>query len=187
MSVTSQSSMDPEFKYTCTSTAGSNKISQWGLENGFSSATKIQCVCCTHISIEYTLPFPPWTKHLSTDWSMCQISGLNFDSKLSWEPCLWQLHLKCERTFNILRFLSGSLWGGNRTVKFFGCDVESGEPPLSLYRDVLLCSYTTRLTAHPHHLSYSAVVHRNACYGYEKHCSFLACGFTLPTMFRKHP
>jgi len=37
---------------------------------------------------------------------------------------------------------------------------ESGGPLLHFQRDLLLCSYTARLAAHPHHLCYSAVHHK---------------------------
>jgi hypothetical protein len=46
--------------------------------------------------------------------------------------------------------------------------VESGESPLSLQRNLILCSVWRRAT-HPSHPSYSVVFHRTNCYRYELH------------------
>jgi hypothetical protein len=131
--------------------------------------------------------------------------GLIFDSKVSWEPHIWQLRLMCEKTFSILKVFSGSSWGRDRTVLLWlhyavihskidyirfiyssasksklsildpiysagichatgtihtscltSIYAESGEP-FHLHSDLLLCSYSAELRAHPHHPSYSVV------------------------------
>lgn len=41
---------------------------------------------------------------------------LIFDSEPCWEPHLWQLWCKCEKTLNMQRFLSHSSWGNDITV-----------------------------------------------------------------------
>jgi hypothetical protein len=51
-------------------------------------------------------PFAPSVKFL----------GLLLDSKLTWEPHLWWLWVKCERSHRILQILIGSSWGGDQMV-----------------------------------------------------------------------
>jgi hypothetical protein len=41
---------------------------------------------------------------------------LFLDSKLSWEPHLWWLRVKCQESLNVLKVLFGRTWGGDRTV-----------------------------------------------------------------------
>jgi hypothetical protein len=45
--------------------------------------------------------------------------------------------------------------------------VKLGEQPLSLWRDLLLCSYAARLAGHPQHASYSVVFFPTLHYMYE--------------------
>lgn len=96
-----------------------NRLSRWALENGFSfSPVKTQCVHFTRmrdlhphpsiISNNSSLPFVPRGKFL----------GLTLDSKLTLEPHLKWLRLKCELSQNVLRILSGRSWGPDWTVMF---------------------------------------------------------------------
>ena len=40
--------------------------------------------------------------------------GLIFDSKLTWEPCIRNLKIKCMKAVDILKVLSNNKWGADR-------------------------------------------------------------------------
>jgi hypothetical protein len=92
-----------------------NCLSWWAVENGFFfSSDKTQCVHFTcvrglhaHTSLHVsniTLPFVMMVKFL----------GLIVDTKLSWEPHLRYLLVKCEQSLNVLEVLFGRSWGGDQ-------------------------------------------------------------------------
>jgi hypothetical protein len=84
-----------------------NRLSRWALG---SSPDKTQCVqfirlSCLHPQLslflrDSALSFVPTVKFL----------GLILDSKLSWEPHLRWLRVKCEWPLNVLKVLSGKSW-----------------------------------------------------------------------------
>ena len=94
-----------------------NNIEDWATENGFTfSKTKTQCVhFCQirqlhldpHLTI-YGSPIPVVSE--------AKFLGLLFDNKLSFIPHIKALKAKCLKAFDILKVLSSSDWGGDRTV-----------------------------------------------------------------------
>ena len=94
-----------------------NNIEDWATENGFKfSKTKTQCVhFCQirqlhldpHLTI-YGSPIP--------FVSEAKFLGLLFDNKLSFIPHIKALKAKCLKALDILKVLSSSDWGGDRTV-----------------------------------------------------------------------
>ena len=89
-----------------------NNIEDWATENGFKfSKTKTQCVhFCQirqlHLDPHLTIPVVSEAKFL----------GLLFDNKLSFIPHIKALKAKCLKALDILKVLSSSDWGGDRTV-----------------------------------------------------------------------
>jgi hypothetical protein len=139
--------------------------------------------------------------------------GLTFNSKDCLEPPIRHLSVKCERSLNISKDLSGRSWDGQRAVTLrlyralirlkvdygrfvYGSaeksklsikeaaqnaglclatgafrssrleilQVESGEPPLLVRRNLLLCNYVARLAMQPVRPSYRAVFHHSFRY-----------------------
>ena len=94
-----------------------NNIEDWATENGFKfSKTKTQCVhFCQirqlhldpHLTI-YGSPIPVVSE--------AKFLGLLFDNKLSFIPHIKALKAKCLKALDILKVLSISDWGGDRTV-----------------------------------------------------------------------
>ena len=94
-----------------------NNIEDWATENGFKfSKTKTQCVhFCQirqlhldpHLTI-YGSPIPVVSE--------AKFLGLLFDNKLSFIPHIKALKAKCLKALDILKVLSSSDWGGDRTV-----------------------------------------------------------------------
>ena len=94
-----------------------NNIEDWATKNGFKfSKTKTQCVhFCQirqlhldpHLTI-YGSPIPVVSE--------AKFLGLSFDNKLSFIPHIKALKAKCLKALDILKVLSSSDWGGDRTV-----------------------------------------------------------------------
>ena len=94
-----------------------NNIEDWATENGFKfSKTKTQCVhFCQirqlhldpHLTI-YGSPIPVVSE--------TKFLGLLFDNKLSFIPHIKALKAKCLKALDIIKVLSSSDWGGDRTV-----------------------------------------------------------------------
>ena len=94
-----------------------NNIEDWATENGFMfSNTKSQCV---HFCQIRQLHLDP---HLTIHGSPIPVVseatslGLLFDNKLSFIPHIKALKAKCLKALDILKILSSSDWGGDRTV-----------------------------------------------------------------------
>ena len=96
---------------------GLNNIEDLATETGFKfSKTKPQCVhFCQirqlhldpHLTI-YGSPIPVVSE--------AKFLGLLFDNKLSFIPHIKALKAKCLKALDILKVLSSSDWGGDRTV-----------------------------------------------------------------------
>ena len=94
-----------------------NKLVSWADRTGFKfSETKTTCM---HFSRHrglfpdpdiylkgQALPFTNYVKFL----------GLWFDTKLNWKEQVKQLKIKCQSSLNLLRVLTGTRWGADRTV-----------------------------------------------------------------------
>ena len=94
-----------------------NKVETWATENGFKfSKTKTQCVhFCQLRGLHpdpvlniYGSPIPVVEE--------AKFLGLLFDKKLSSIPHIKALKAKCLKTLDILKVLSNTNWGGDRSV-----------------------------------------------------------------------
>ena len=94
-----------------------NRIENWALKNGFKfSKSKTQCVhFCQLRKIHddpelylYRSPIP-----VVDDFKFI---GLIFNRKLSFIPHIKYLKVKCLKALNLLKFLSHTNWGADRTV-----------------------------------------------------------------------
>ena len=94
-----------------------NKVETWATENGFKfSKTKTQCVhFCQLRSLHldpvlniYESPIPVVEE--------ARFLGLLFDKKLSFIPHIKALKAKCLNALDILKVLSNTNWGGDRSV-----------------------------------------------------------------------
>ena len=81
-----------------------NKIENWATSNGFEfSKSKTQCV---HFCQLITIPVVEESKFL----------GILFDRKLSFIPHIKYLKAKCFKALNLLKVLSHTSWGADRTT-----------------------------------------------------------------------
>ena len=94
-----------------------NKVETWATENGFKfSKTKTQCVhFCQLRSLHpdpvlniYGSPIPVVEE--------AKFLGLLFDKKLSFIPHIKALKAKCLKALDVLKVLSNTNWGGDRSV-----------------------------------------------------------------------
>ena len=94
-----------------------NKVETWATENGFKfSKTKIQCVhFCQLRGLHpdpvlniYGSPIPVGEE--------AKFLGLLFDKKLSFIPHIKALKAKCLKSLDVLKVLSNTNWGGDRSV-----------------------------------------------------------------------
>ena len=94
-----------------------NKVETWTTENGFKfSKTKTQCVhFCQLRGLHpdpvlniYGLPIPVVEE--------AKFLGLLFDKKLSFIPHIKALKAKCLKALDVLKVLSNTNWGGDRSV-----------------------------------------------------------------------
>ncbi|MES9994020.1 MAG: reverse transcriptase domain-containing protein, partial [Candidatus Thiodiazotropha sp.] len=94
-----------------------NKVETWATENGFKfSKTKTQCVhFCQLRGLHpdpvlniYGSPIPVVNE--------AKFLGLLFDKKLTFIPHIKALKAKCLKALDILKVLSNTSWGGDRTV-----------------------------------------------------------------------
>ena len=94
-----------------------NNIEDWATENGFKfSKTKTQCVHFWQIRQLHLDPhLTIYGSRIPVD-SEAKFLGLLFDNKLLFIPHIKALKAKCLKALDILRVLSGSDWGGDRTV-----------------------------------------------------------------------
>src|SRR5207253_3412195 len=94
-----------------------NSACSWIGANGFRfSASKTVCVHFSRIRGLYIDPELRLGREPIPVAPQARFLGLLFDNRLTWIPHLRQLKDKCFRAMNILRVLSGSSWGADRTV-----------------------------------------------------------------------
>jgi hypothetical protein len=90
-----------------------NRLSQWALRNSFSfSAAKTQSVHFLRLRGVHPPPVLYLNNHALPVVPSAKFLGLVLDSRLSWEPHLWQLRASCKRSLNVLHIFSGASWGG---------------------------------------------------------------------------
>ena len=94
-----------------------NNIEDWTTENGFKfSKTNTQCVHFCQIGQLHLDPYLTIYGGPITVVREAKFLGLLFDNKLSFIPHIKALNAKCLKVFDILKVLSSSDWGGDRTV-----------------------------------------------------------------------
>ena len=97
--------------------ANLNRIENWALENGFKfSKTKTQCV---HFCQQHRLHPDPVLKIYGSQIPFvdeAKFLGLIFDRKLNFISHIKNLKQKCQKALNIMKVLSSTDWGGDKTT-----------------------------------------------------------------------
>ena len=92
--------------------------------------------------------------------------GLIWDIKLTFEPHIKYLKARCQKSLNILKVLSRTEWGADRTTPVESLYVEAHEPPLEIRREKLALQYSIKLKANPGKPAYDVVFnpkYQNLC------------------------
>jgi hypothetical protein len=126
-----------------------NHLSHWALQNGFSFSTaRTECMHFTRL----------WGLHSSTSLYLNN-RALPFTSEIMVVSCTappQSLRSVLDPVHNTGIHLAT---GAFHTSQIESLYVESGEPSLSLRRNLLLCSHTTKLATQPNRPSYGAIFH----------------------------
>ena len=94
-----------------------NKVETWATENGFKfSETKTQCVHFCQIRGLHPDPVPNIYGSPIPVVEEVKFLGLLFDKKLSFIPHIKALKAKCLKAFDVLKVLSKTSLGGDRSV-----------------------------------------------------------------------
>ncbi|GFV78767.1 probable RNA-directed DNA polymerase from transposon X-element [Trichonephila clavipes] len=150
-----------------------NRLVKWCDENGHTiSPSKSSCVHFCRKSNLHPDPFIHIRNIQIPVVSEVRFHGVIFDSKLTFLSHVLYLRKKCERSLNILKVLSNTLWGADRVSLLrvyqalilsrldYGCAVTSPvtsfyvvchQPPLELRRKQLSANYFIRAMSVPSH------------------------------------
>ena len=94
-----------------------NRIGNWALKNGFKfSKSKTQCVHFCQLRKIHDDPEPYLYGSLIPVVDDFKFLGLIFDRNLSFIPHIKYLKAKCLKALNLLKILSHTNWGADRTV-----------------------------------------------------------------------
>ena len=94
-----------------------NKVETWATENGFKfSKTKTQCVHFCQLRALHPDPVLNIYGSPIPVVEEAKFLGLLFDKKLSFIPYIKALKAKCLKALDILKVLSNTNWGGDRSV-----------------------------------------------------------------------
>ena len=94
-----------------------NKIENWALYNGFKfSKSKTQCVHFCQLRKLHDNPQLYLYGSLIPVVDEAKFLGVIFDRKLSFIPHIKYLKAKCLKALNLLKVLSHTSWGADRTV-----------------------------------------------------------------------
>ena len=96
---------------------GVNKIHDWSVENGF-KFSRSKTVCMHFCQLRTQHPEPVLTlagEHIKVE-KETKFLGLIFDNKLSFIPHIKALKARCLKTLDILKVLSSTEWGTDKTV-----------------------------------------------------------------------
>ena len=94
-----------------------NKIENWALFNGFKfSKSKTQCVHFCQLGKLHDNPQLYLYGSLIPVVDEAKFLGVIFDRKLSFIPHIKYLKAKCLKALNLLKVLSHTSWGADRTV-----------------------------------------------------------------------
>ncbi|XP_046684647.1 uncharacterized protein LOC124370407 [Homalodisca vitripennis] len=103
------------------------RIEEWSRRTGFSfSTSKTQCITFSRLR-NYLEPSLTLNRSRITSSRTVRFLGLTFDSRLTWIPHLKTLKAKCLQRLNMLRVLTGTKWGADRTcmLRFYKAFVRS--------------------------------------------------------------
>ncbi len=93
-----------------------HRISKWCSENGFNiSSEKTVCVHFCRLRKLHNDPELYFRQSPITVTDTVRFLGVTFDKKLTFVPHIKNLRLKCEKTLNLLKVLSNTSWGADRT------------------------------------------------------------------------
>jgi ribonuclease HI len=94
-----------------------NKLARWADNTGFKfSQTKTTCVRFSRVRGLFPEPEIRLMGEVLPFSNNVKFLGLWLDNKLNWKEHVMQLKTKCLRTLNLLRCLSGTAWGADRTT-----------------------------------------------------------------------
>jgi ribonuclease HI len=94
-----------------------NRLVKWADATGFMfSASKTSCVHFSRVRGLFPDPEISLRGSLLPVAQTIKFLGLVFDRKLNWKEHFNQLRLKCFKSLNLLRYLTGTKWGADRTV-----------------------------------------------------------------------
>ncbi|XP_046684667.1 uncharacterized protein LOC124370426 [Homalodisca vitripennis] len=103
------------------------RLEEWSRRTGFSfSTSKTQCITFSRLR-NYLEPTLTLNRSRITSSRNVRFLGLTFDSRLTWIPHLKSLKAKCLQRLNMLRVLTGTKWGADRTcmLRFYKAFVRS--------------------------------------------------------------
>ena len=122
-----------------------DKINEWAEMHGFRfSSSKTVCMHFCRIRGVHPDPDIFLNRHRIPCVTEARFLGLVFDSRLTWVPHLKQLKTKCVQALNILKVLSHSSWGADRTQMLklyrslilsklsYGCEIFTSATPARL-------------------------------------------------------
>ena len=94
-----------------------NKIENWAANNGFKfSKSKTQCVHFCQLRKQHDDPVLHLYGSPIPDVEESKFLGILFDRKLSFIPHIEYLKAKCLKALNLLKVLSHTSWGADRTT-----------------------------------------------------------------------
>jgi exonuclease III/ribonuclease HI len=93
-----------------------NRLQGWADLHGFRfSSTKTSCMHFSRHRSFHPHPVLSLSNNVLPFTETVRFLGMVFDEKLNWLPHLRQLKTKCLKSLNILKILSGTSWGADRT------------------------------------------------------------------------
>ena len=105
-----------------------NKIENWATSNGFKfSKSKTQCVYFCQLRKHHDDPVLQLHGSPIPVVEESKFLGMIFDRKLNFIPHIKYLKAKCSKALNLLKVLSHTSWGGDRTTLLKLIDLLSGQ------------------------------------------------------------
>ena len=93
-----------------------NRLESWADRHGFRfSSSKTTCMHFSRHRLFHPHPVLTLANQVLPFSESTRFLGMVFDEKLTWLPHLRQLKEKCLKAMNILKVLSGTSWGADRT------------------------------------------------------------------------
>jgi ribonuclease HI len=93
------------------------RLARWAEKTGFSfSPTKTKCIHFSRHRSVFPDPEISLKNEIIPVCETVKFLGLVFDQKLNWKAHIAQLRIQCFKSLNLLRYLTGTKWGADRTV-----------------------------------------------------------------------